>query len=115
MSEPFAAVVLAAGLGTRFGGGKMLAQLEGRPILQHVLDALATVEPADTVVVLGSDSLDVEAAIDWRTERRIVNPEPQRGLASSLQLGVDAIAGGVTVPARLPAQDQSEPGSFCEP
>lgn len=92
MSEPFAAVVLAAGLGTRFGGAKMLARLEGRPILQHVLDALAAVDPADTIVVLGPNAEDLEAAIEWRSSRRIVNPHPERGLAGSLKAGVAAAA-----------------------
>jgi CTP:molybdopterin cytidylyltransferase MocA len=92
VSERFAAVVLAAGLGTRFGGHKMLALLEGRPVLQHVLDALAVVEPADTVVVLGSDADALGAAIEWRSARRIVNPAPERGLSSSLIAGVAAAA-----------------------
>jgi molybdenum cofactor cytidylyltransferase len=70
----------------------MLAKLDGRPILQHVLDALAIVSPADTVVVLGSDADALDAAIEWRSERRIVNPEPERGLSSSLRAGVAAAA-----------------------
>jgi molybdenum cofactor cytidylyltransferase len=73
----------------------MLATLEGRPILQHVLDAIATVEPVLTVVVLGIDADDVEAAVDWRDERRIVNEDPGRGLASSLKAGVAAVASAV--------------------
>jgi CTP:molybdopterin cytidylyltransferase MocA len=92
MSEPFAAVVLAAGSGTRFGGGKMLAELDGRPILQHVLDALAQADPAETVVVVGADVAELESAIAWRGERRVVNPDPGRGLASSLKLGVQGAA-----------------------
>jgi CTP:molybdopterin cytidylyltransferase MocA len=31
--------VLAAGAGRRFGGTKQLADLDGRPLLQHAIDA----------------------------------------------------------------------------
>ena len=34
-------LVLGAGAGSRFGGGKLLARVGGRPVLQHVLDTLA--------------------------------------------------------------------------
>jgi CTP:molybdopterin cytidylyltransferase MocA/SAM-dependent methyltransferase len=87
------AIVLAAGAGTRFGGGKMLAALGGRPVLQHVLDRLAAAGLADVVVVLGDDAPAVESAIDWRTERRVRNPDPGRGLSSSLWCGLDALPG----------------------
>lgn len=86
----FGAIVLAAGSGSRFGGGKLLALLDGRPVLAHVLDALATADPAATVVVLGADAAAVERAIAWRGELRVVNPDPSRGLASSLRIGVEA-------------------------
>ncbi len=85
------ALVLAAGAGSRFGGGKLLAPLAGRPILQHVLDRLAEAGLDDVVVVLGRDAPAVERAIAWRAERRIVNPDPERGLASSLHVGMDAV------------------------
>ena len=90
-----AAVVLAAGAGSRFGGGKLLAPLEGRPILQHVLDRLAESGLGEVVVVLGDDAHAVEAAIDWRTERRVRNPDPSRGLSSSLRVGIDALEDAV--------------------
>lgn len=91
MSERVTAVVLAAGAGSRFGGGKSVAPLGGRPILQHVLDTLADAGLDEVVVVLGKDAAEVEAAIAWRTERRIVNPQPDRGVSSSLVLGVAAL------------------------
>lgn len=86
-----AAVVLAAGAASRFGGGKLLAPLEGRPILQHVLDRLAESGVGDVVVVLGDDAESIEAAIAWRAERRVRNDDPGRGLSSSLRVGFDAL------------------------
>ena len=91
MNETVTAIVLAAGAGTRFGGGKLLAPIGGRPVLQHVLDALATAGVGDVVVVIGDDLDAIEAAIAWRSERRVRNPDPGRGLSSSLRVGLDAV------------------------
>lgn len=90
-----AAVVLAAGAGSRFGGGKLLALIEGRPVLQHVLDRLAEAGVDDVVAVLGDDAEALEAAIEWRRARRIRNPDPGRGLSSSVRLGVETLDGDV--------------------
>jgi CTP:molybdopterin cytidylyltransferase MocA len=87
-----AAVVLAAGAGSRFGGGKLLATLEGRPVLQHVLDRLRGAGLDDVVVVLGADADEVERSIDLGAARPVRNPDPSRGLSSSLQVGVGALA-----------------------
>jgi molybdenum cofactor cytidylyltransferase len=89
------ALVLAAGAGTRFGGGKLLATVGGRPVLQHVLDAVAGAGVDVVVVVLGDDAPALEASISWRGETRVVNPDPGRGLSSSLALGMAAIPPGV--------------------
>jgi len=85
------AIVLAAGSGSRFGGGKLLATFGGRPLLQHTLDAIAGAPVDDVVVVLGAEAPAIEAAIDWRTERRVVNPAPEEGLSSSLRVGFGAV------------------------
>ena len=84
------AVVLAAGASSRFGSQKLLAPLAGRPVLQHVLDAVAEAGVGDTVVVLGDAHAALEAAIAWRGERRVRNERPGDGLSSSLRLGLDA-------------------------
>ncbi len=93
--ERVVAIVLAAGAGSRFGGHKLLATIEGRPILQHVLDRIVDTGIGETVVVLGEDAEAVEMAIDWRSERRVRNPDPGRGLSSSLQVGIEALDEGV--------------------
>jgi molybdenum cofactor cytidylyltransferase len=47
----FAAIVLAAGKGSRFGGGKLAAELDGLPLLDHALQA-ALASPAQRVIVV---------------------------------------------------------------
>jgi molybdenum cofactor cytidylyltransferase len=101
MTERVVAVVLAAGAGSRYGGGKMLAPVAGRPVLQHVLDGLAAAGLTEVVVVVGDDGAAIEAAIEWRGERRITNPDPSRGLSSSLGLGIDAVDADAPADAAL--------------
>jgi molybdenum cofactor cytidylyltransferase len=83
-----AGLILAAGRGSRFGGGKMLALISGRPMLQHVLDAAAAAELDPVVAVLGADASLIERTVIWRNEMRLVNPNPDRGLSSSLSIGL---------------------------
>jgi len=96
MVEPVVAVVLAAGAGSRFGGSKLLAELNGKPLLQHVLDALRATDLGDIVVVLGADASAVEPAISWGSARRVVNPQPADGLSSSLRIGIGAVPADAT-------------------
>jgi molybdenum cofactor cytidylyltransferase len=87
-----AAIVLAAGAGRRFGpSDKLLAPLRGQPILQHVLDTIADARLAPVIVVLGHGADRLENAIRWRAEVRVVNPDPDRGLSSSVQVGIAAM------------------------
>ena len=81
-------LVLAAGAATRFGSDKLAASLDGRPLLDHVLDALRAV-PLQEIVVVTRRERPIAAADDLRV---VVNPAPEDGLSSSLRLGLAAIA-----------------------
>jgi molybdenum cofactor cytidylyltransferase len=91
-----AGLILAAGAGTRFGTTpKQLADLHGRPLLQWAVDAQTAV-PAElldpVVVVLGAHAHAVLEAIDLRRARGVVCTDWQRGQATSLRCGLQALA-----------------------
>jgi molybdenum cofactor cytidylyltransferase len=94
-----AAVVLAAGAGSRFGGGKLLAALEGRPILGHVVEAARTsgLEPI-VVVVPPNGELD---DLDLGAVRRVINQTPHEGLSSSVRIGLRELDGQPDVGAAV--------------
>jgi molybdenum cofactor cytidylyltransferase len=91
-----AGLILAAGRGTRFGGRKMLADVDGRPMLQHVLDVAAAADLDPVVVVIGDDADEIETAMTWRAEKRIRNPDPGSGLSSSVAIGLARFGAGVS-------------------
>ncbi len=84
-----AAVVLAAGAGSRFGGGKLLATIGGRPILSHVVDA-ARAAGLDPIIVVVPPSGEIDE-LDLGAVRRVVNPNPEEGLSSSVRVGLRAL------------------------
>jgi CTP:molybdopterin cytidylyltransferase MocA len=99
-----AALVLAAGSGRRFlasggSGPKVLAHLDGRPLLDHVLQTAAEAGLDPIIVVLSPEHAalpDLRALTDRAVRtgevRTVVNPEASRGMGSSLTSGLDALA-----------------------
>lgn len=85
------AIVLAAGAGRRFGGGKQLAPLGGRPLLEHALRAAAAAPVDGVVVTLGAGAEEVLAAVDLHGARPVVVAGWEEGIAASLRAGVEAI------------------------
>lgn len=85
-----AGVVLAAGSGSRFGPGppKVLARLDGVPLLHHVLEALRKSTVDHVVLVLGHGAEEVMAGCHLDRTTIVVNPDHARGQASSLKAGL---------------------------
>ena len=89
------ALVLAAGPSSRFGGPKPLAELQGKPLIEWVLDAIPRAKVKETVVVLGRDAEVVAGAIGRRRGVRCVaNRDYPEGMASSIRVGLSALARG---------------------
>ncbi|MGZ6674685.1 MAG: nucleotidyltransferase family protein, partial [Solirubrobacteraceae bacterium] len=85
-------VVLAAGGASRFGSPKQLAELDGRPLLQHAVDAMLAVPAIDpVVVVLGAEAERVRAAVDLGEALSVVCDGWADGMAASLRCGVEAV------------------------
>lgn len=86
-------VILAAGLGTRMKSGlaKALHPLAGRPLIHHVLSAVAEIGPEKVILVLGHQADKVRnAAAEFRTE--MVLQSEQLGTGHAVQQAAEAIA-----------------------
>ena len=87
-------VVLAAGGSRRFGSPKQLAELDGRPLLQHAVDAMLAVPAIDAIrVVLGAHADGVRRAVDFGDGEVVVCEDWEEGMAASLRCGVAALEG----------------------
>ena len=79
-------VILAAGKGTRMYSDrpKVLHALAGKPLLQHVLDCAASMQPQQICVIYGHGGDAVPAAMQ-RYEAKFVIQEPQLGTGHAVQ------------------------------
>jgi len=84
-------LVLAAGAGTRFGErSKLLADLDGRPLLEHAIAAQCGVVDLERIaVVLGAYAEDILARVDFMRAEPVVCERWQEGQALSLRRGIE--------------------------
>ena len=94
MSNPIAAIILAAGKGTRMKSDlhKVLHPIAGRPMLLHLMASFSALPPAKTVVVVGDKRDQVEAAVAG-TGALVAVQDPQLGTAHAALQAKDALAG----------------------
>jgi CTP:molybdopterin cytidylyltransferase MocA len=87
-----AGLVLAAGAAARFGAPKQLAPLDGAPLLEHAVRAMAAVPAIGrVVVVLGAHADAIRAGVDLGGAEAVVCPDWAEGQAASLRCGVRAL------------------------
>lgn len=93
-----AAIVLAAGTSERFGeDNKLLAELQGRPMLCHVVEHVSASQAAPVMVVLGHQADAVRAAVlnqcvnVTQDVSFVKNSNYAKGLSTSLKAGITAL------------------------
>lgn len=92
MSLPgWSALVLAAGAGRRFGGGKLLASLDGAPVIRRTLEAVLTAGFDEVVVCTGADHATVADALQGAACRIVPVTDWEEGMAASLRTGLAAL------------------------
>ena len=90
----FAAIILAAGKGTRMKSDlhKVLHPIGGKPMLFHLLDSFEELSPSHTVVVAGDRHEQLRDAVAGRNVT-VSLQEPQLGTAHAALMAKDALAG----------------------
>jgi molybdenum cofactor cytidylyltransferase len=90
-----AGLILAAGAGTRFGAEpKLLAELDGRPLLEHAVAAACDVSELErVVVVLGAQAEEIRSRADLGRAEVVLCPDWELGQSFSLRCGAKALQG----------------------
>jgi bifunctional UDP-N-acetylglucosamine pyrophosphorylase/glucosamine-1-phosphate N-acetyltransferase len=93
-ARPVAAIILAAGKGTRMKSDlhKVLHPIAGRPMLEHLLASVDALEPARTAVVVGSGREQVEPLVTAH-KGVVAVQDPQHGTAHAVRQAEGALAG----------------------
>jgi molybdenum cofactor cytidylyltransferase len=92
-------LLLAAGAGTRFGDKpKQLAELEGRPLLEHAIAAQCAVAEVERIaVVLGAFAEQILGSVDFKRAEPVVCERWEDGQAASLRRGIEYLSADVHV------------------
>ncbi len=96
------AVILAAGPSRRFGdSNKLLVEVDGRPMLQRVVEAVMAGGVDDAVVVTGADYASITSLLRGYEVKLVRNKGWPEGMGTSLAKGMKALesdnCGGILV------------------
>jgi molybdenum cofactor cytidylyltransferase len=107
MRTGIAAILLAAGNSRRFGAAnKLLAQIDGQPLIRRVAEEIALRADVRVVVVTGYDRHSIERALSDLPLHFAHNVHWPTGMGSSIAVGIGAlppkIEGVMIVPGDMP-------------
>jgi molybdenum cofactor cytidylyltransferase len=89
MSIP--AIILAAGASRRLGRPKQLVHIAGETLLARTLRMARGAGAGPIFVVLGARGEEIAAGMDLSTAHPVVNPDWEKGIATSIQAGIHAL------------------------
>lgn len=112
-----AGVLLAAGTSARFGDdNKLLATLDGEPLVRHAARALVDASVAPVVVVVGHEADRVRDALAGLDLRFVANNAYAEGQSTSVRAGIgaldDAVDAAVIALGDMPFVDPDTVGTL---
>ncbi len=84
-------MVLAAGKSERMGKNKLLLEIKGKKLIEHILGALESSKVNEIVVVLGHNPWEVRDVISRFKCSIVVNEMYMKGMVSSLKTGLTQV------------------------
>ncbi len=91
----YAAILVAAGLSSRFGrADKLTAELCGAPLLSWSLRALSDANPSQCIIVTGPQTSETLSSLPLDVTV-VQNPDPAAGLGTSIALGARVVGANV--------------------
>ncbi len=89
----WAAVLLAAGAGSRMGHRpKCLIERDGQALIRRTAQCLLDTGIQDLVVVLGHYAQEIAPALAGLPVTVVINPQPEQGIISSQRLGLQSLS-----------------------
>lgn len=82
-------IIMAAGESRRFGGNKLAAVFQGKPLYQRALEAVPVGVFEQVVVVTGQEAIETGAK-KWGF-RTVENKDPREGVSRTIRLGLEAL------------------------
>ncbi|HTT97425.1 MAG TPA: molybdopterin-binding/glycosyltransferase family 2 protein [Rhizomicrobium sp.] len=86
-----AAIVLAAGLSSRMGSNKLLAEIDGKPLVRRSVEAALSSSVDCVIVVTGNRDAEVGDALAGLDVTFANNPDFSKGLSESLKRGISTV------------------------
>jgi len=91
MSLSLPAIILAAGASKRLGQPKQLVRHDGKTLLERAIQIAAESGAAPVIVVTGAHHKQIRSLIPLDHATAIFNPHWEKGIASSIHAGLEAI------------------------
>ena len=83
-------IVLAAGRSSRLGQPKALVDVNGRPLITHLIQRLQRVSDIEITIVTNNDIL-ADVYLACPEAHVVLNPDPEKGRTGSIQCGLSSI------------------------
>ena len=88
------AIILAAGQSKRMGSNKLLIQIDKKPLIRVIVDAVINSRVDKVIVVTGYQEKSVMNALNGMDLDFVFNEDYKKGMSSSIKAGLDYVPDG---------------------